>query len=267
MPSTVPSHPGGFRSPAGIDYFGRGHWLSRIQAHISYGARHRMFQIWKRYAGEIRGKSILDVGTTPDLERQDSNCMIPWFQNEGVNVFLYSPEDISGLASIFPGTTILSTNGFGQPIRASDQSFDWATASAVLEHVGSSDDQVNFIRECARVSDGLFLTTPNRGHWLEFHTKLPLLHWLPRATHRRILRGLGKRNWALESHLRLVGHSELGALARLALGKEFDLTIGEIWTLGMPSNLILLARRKSAAVARSSATHTSIGSVDLPASR
>jgi hypothetical protein len=205
-----------------------------------------MFRIWKRHAGEVRGKSILDCGTTPDLERQDSNCMIPWFQDEGLNVFLYSPEDISGLASVFPRTTILLTNGFGQPIRASDRFFDWTTASAVLEHVGSSDDQVNFIRECARVSDGLFLTTPNRAHWLEFHTKLPLLHWLPRAAHRRILKAIGKRNWALESHLRLVSRIELSALAQRALGEEFCFTIEQIWTLGMPSNLILLARRKAA---------------------
>ena len=84
-------------------------------------------------------------------------------------------------------------------------------------HVGGPDHQRAFIAESARVGDGLFLTTPNRWHWLEFHTKLPLLHWLPRAAHRRVLRWLGKSPWDLESHLRLVGSSELHSLALKAL--------------------------------------------------
>ena len=63
-----------------------------------------------------------------------------------------------------------------------------------------------------------------------------------------------KGKWALESHLWLVSRSEPGSLAQQALGKEFDITIGEIWTLWMPSNLVVPARRKSAAAARSDAT-------------
>jgi hypothetical protein len=119
------------------------------------------------------------------------------------------------------------------------------SASAVLEHVGSAADQTAFIRECARVGKGLFITTPNRWHWLEFHTKVPLAHWLPRSVHRRLLRQVGLPFWAEEKNLRLVDRAELGALASRALGSGWDWTIRTINTLGMPSNLLLLARART----------------------
>jgi hypothetical protein len=227
----------------GIDYFGRGHWLTGVQERVSLAARRRMFEAFRRYAGERARGTILDVGSTPDRERQDSNCMIPWFEEGGLAVSLYSPEDIGKLREVFPRATILPSAGFGAPIPAPERAFSWAASSAVLEHVGGRDAQVAFVRECARVADGLFLTTPNRWHWLEFHTKLPLLHWLPRRAHRALLRGLGKGAWASEGHLRLVGERELAAIAREALGDAFTFEVQAVRALGMSSNLVLLAKR------------------------
>jgi hypothetical protein len=232
-------------SPHGIDYFNRGHWLSGLQARVSVGARRRMFELWRSRAGELRGASLLDVGATPDAERLDSNCMLPWFQEAGLSLSLYSPEDVSHLEAELPGVRVLPPSA-GAAIPAPDVSFDWVSSSAVVEHVGSAEQQVGFVRESARVARrGLFITCPNRWHWLEFHTKLPLLHWLPRGAHGAVLRRIGLASWARESHLRLVGARELSRLAGRALGKDWRFDVASIWTLGMPSNLILLARRSA----------------------
>lgn len=232
--------------PQGVDYFNRNHWLTAIQTRVSIAARRRMFELWRGYAGPLQDKSLLDVGATPDLERIDSNCMLPWFHDTGAAVSLYSPEDITGLGAAFSWARILPSQGFGKPIPAPERSYDWVTSSAVIEHVGGARQQVEFIRECAQIArQGLFLTTPNRGHWFEFHTKLPLLHWLPRRMHRAALRGLGQTLWSQESHLRLIRAGELRAQAEAALSGSFDFAIRRIWTLGMPSNLILLARRRA----------------------
>lgn len=226
-----------------IDYFKRGRWLVGIQDRLSLAARRRMFGHWQLFAQPIAGKSMLDVGATPQQERPDSNCMIPWFRDAGMRVTLYSPEDISGLAGSFPWATILPSAAFGAPIPVPDRSYDWVASSAVIEHVGAAAEQIAFLRECGRVADGLFITTPNRYHWLEFHTRLPLLHWLPRRLHRLLLRSIGRGEWAQECNLRLLGTSELRALAAAALGDHFTVEIRRIWTLGMPSNLVVLARR------------------------
>ncbi len=229
----------------GIDYFGRGSVLTSLQERFSLVARRSMYRLWLAYAGDVKGQTVLDVGSTPDRERRDSNCMLPWFQASGVRLSLYSPEDIRGIGDLFPYATILPSAGFGAPLPVPERSFDWTVSSAVLEHVGGVEAQVAFIADCARTARGLFLTTPNRWHWLEFHTKLPLLHWLPRPTHRATLRALGRTTWSQESHLRLVGATELTALARQALGDAFTFELRHVWSLGMPSNLVLLARRRA----------------------
>ncbi len=227
----------------GIDYFGRGHWLSAVQARVSVRARRRMFELWRARAGELAGASLLDLGATPDVERLDSNCMLPWFREAGLRLSLYSPEDVSHLAVSLPGVGILPPAA-GRHIPATDASFDWVSSSAVIEHVGAVDQQRDFLAESARVARrGLFHTCPNRWHWLEFHTKLPLLHWLPRAWHRAVLRSIGKAAWARESHLRLVGSRELAGMADRALGGGWRVEVRSIWTLGMPSNLVLIAIR------------------------
>ena len=100
------------------------------------------------------------------------------------------------------------------------------------------------MRECARVARrGVLVTCPNRWHWLEFHTKLPLLHWLPRTWHRVVLRRIGLHTWARESHLRLLSSRELATIAERALGGGWGYEVSSIWTLGMPSNLVLIASR------------------------
>jgi hypothetical protein len=229
----------------GIDYFNRGHWLSGVQARVSLGARRRMFELWRGHAGDVAGQSVLDVGATPDVERLDSNCMLPWFQAAGVALSLYSPEDVSHLAATLPGVRILAPAA-GASLPAPDASHDWVTSSAVIEHAGSQAQQEAFLGECARVARrGIFVTCPNRWHWLEFHTKLPLVHWLPREWHRALLRRVGLEAWARESHLRLLGSGELDGMARRALGAGWSWSVRSIWTLGLPSNLVLLATRRS----------------------
>ena len=227
----------------GIDYFNRGHWLAGIQQRISVETRKRMFQVAVSGLGLKAGQKMVDIGTTPDIERRDSNCMILWFHDLGMHITLASPEDITNLTTVFPFTRILPAKGFHHPIAAGICEFDLATSSAVLEHCGDRISQMAHLKECARVADMIFLTTPNRWHWLEFHTKLPLIHWLPKSMHRAFLKRVGLHFWAKEENLNLLSRRQLKELAQDALGDEFELQVHWIWTLGMPSNLVLLAHR------------------------
>ena len=55
----------------------------------------------------------------------------------------------------------------------------------------------------------MFLTTPNRWFPIELHTRLPLVHWLPRSASDRAY-DLMRRGWAKENHL--LGSSDLRRL-------------------------------------------------------
>ena len=234
------------RIDKGIDYFRRGHWLTSIQEKVSLRARRKMYDIWLQFNAP-HGSTILDVGTTPDLERLDSNCFLKWLLDARFIVSAVSPEDLGDLNKKYSQIQILPKLPFDstKPWKIDTNSFDWVFSSAVLEHVGDNNRQVHFLRECARISGQMFITTPNRWHWLEFHTKLPFIHWLPPYFHRKLLRVLGLDFWSLTENLNLVSFSQLEILAIEALGKDFIFEIKTVRTLGRASNLILIGRRIS----------------------
>ncbi|HEY3298393.1 MAG TPA: class I SAM-dependent methyltransferase, partial [Armatimonadota bacterium] len=76
-----------------------------------------------------------------------------------------------------------------------DKSFDVCWSNAVIEHVGDAAAQESFLREIARVSDFAFVTTPNRTFPIEVHTRVPLLHFLPKGIFDAFMRMIGKK-WA-----------------------------------------------------------------------
>ncbi len=90
-----------------------------------------------------------------------------------------------------------------------DQEFDVVHSNAVIEHVGGRERQEAFVREALRVGRRVFLTTPNRWFPVEVHTRLPLVHWLPRPVAERAY-DLARMPWAKEN--RLLSARELRAL-------------------------------------------------------
>src|SRR5262249_2853874 len=123
-----------------------------------------------------------------------------------------------------------------------DSSFDYVHSSAVIEHVGSHQDQAAFIRQVWRVARrGIFLTTPNRWFPVEFHTVMPLIHFLPPAAFLGCLRAMGEDFFSEESNLNLMSRSSLQRAARDAGLDNFR--VESVLLLGWPSNLLLIARR------------------------
>ena len=90
-----------------------------------------------------------------------------------------------------------------------DQAFDVVFSNAVIEHVGDVGRQRQFVAEALRVGRRVFITTPNRWFPIEVHTRLPLVHWLPRAASDRAYDLAGK-GWARENHL--LGSGDLRGL-------------------------------------------------------
>jgi len=60
-----------------------------------------------------------------------------------------------------------------------DSSFDFCFSNSVIEHVGDFADQKQMATECARISNGYFIQTPNRGFPVEPHFQFPMWTLLP----------------------------------------------------------------------------------------
>jgi hypothetical protein len=93
-----------------------------------------------------------------------------------------------------------------------DDAFAIGFSNAVVEHVGTRDDQRRFVAELVRTCRRTFIATPNAGFPLDPHTLLPFVHWLPRRARDRVLRRLGQGRWADELELNPLGARDLLAL-------------------------------------------------------
>lgn len=190
-----------------------------------------MFNEFMRLFRPDETTRIVDVGLTPDTSLQESNFFEKWYPYPwklvGTGI-----EDIACLNSEFKSVTLVRTEKYQLPF--ADKSFDLAFCAAVLEHSGSNQAQKALVDELLRVSRKFCLFTPNRFFPVEFHTLLPLIHWLPQSRHQRILRVMGRKFWADTENLNLL---DRGSLRKL-FPAGASVRIRNIRLLGITSNLM-----------------------------
>ena len=177
---------------------------------------------------------ILDVGVSVDVTYETSNYLEQWSAITAVRL-----DDAAHLERLY-GVRFIRANGLHSPFR--DSAFDVVHSSAVLEHVGSFRNQISFVQECCRVARRwVFLTTPNRWFPVEFHTVLPIVHWLPKRAFRVLMRATGYSFFADENNLNLLSMKEVRAICARVNGFVFE--VSSVSLLGWPSNILLTGRR------------------------
>ena len=104
-----------------------------------------------------------------------------------------------------------------------NSSFDVVTANAVLEHVGSVENQRFFVSELMRVGRRVYITVPHRFFPVEHHTAIPFLHWFD-ATFPLACRALRKDKWADSENLILMSRRRLKDASPKDRGIEIGMT-------------------------------------------
>ena len=210
-----------------------------LAVRVAARVRAKMYRDFVRECGVSSESTILDVGVTSDQSYSSSNYLEALHPDKG-KITACGIDDASFLERLYPGVRFVFGNGLELPF--DDRSFDFVHSSAVLEHVGSFANQNRFVNECARVTrKGFFLTTPNRWFPIEFHTQLPLVHWLPKRQARKALKAIGLEFFAEEANLNLVSRSELRSIGRKLAG--YRVRVLQRKLLGWPSNLMLVGER------------------------
>lgn len=183
---------------------------------------------------------ILDIGVTADKTFKNSNFFEQLFDYPG-QITALSDQNAAWMEGAYPGLRFVRGDALSLPFM--DGSFDLVFSSAVLEHVGSQENQFQMISEACRVSRRyVCMVTPNRWHPIEFHTNLPLLHWLPRPMYRSVLKAIHLSEYADPNNLNLCDLSGLATLCRRITSYDVVFTCQRF--LFFKSNIILLMTKR-----------------------
>jgi len=153
-----------------------------MDVHSVYGFflrpfRRRRMRAFERSFRPTESTTILDVGGTP------FNWELAGIRSRLTLLNLSPPAGFDA-----PAASYRFVVGSGAQLEFDEGAFDVVFSNSVIEHLGSWEQQQAFAREVRRVARGLWVQTPARGFPIEPHLMTPLLHYLPSAWQRRLLR-------------------------------------------------------------------------------
>jgi hypothetical protein len=213
--------------------------------------RRKLFDAFQAFRGTDAMDTVLNIGMSPAPQFDNFNCLWEWSSpQERARIISY---EIAALkqqeARPFrhPDAIDLGREPNALHLPFNDASFDWVFCNEVIERMGTLERQYALLMELNRIArKGVFLSTSNRWHPIEFNTSLPFLHWLPDASWRRMLRLAGKTPWAAEHAFQLVGSKTLYRLANLLPGKPKH-DVGHKRIFGVKAHFFLMLEKPRAA--------------------
>lgn len=205
---------------------------------LSFRARVNMHKEFIRLVNPGEHETILDVGASAMPAYTASNFLESVVPPQTITAVGLG-EDNPIWHEMYPGVEYIQGNALDLPFE--DNAYDIVYSHAVIEHVGNFANQVQLIREAIRVAKrAVWITTPYRWHPVEFHTVLPLLHWLPKKLHRYLLTKFGREFFAKEEVLNLLDYTSLSKAVSLCDQEEIkDTKIHMSRFLGFKSNMLL----------------------------
>lgn len=171
-------------------------------------ARGRIYKDFLELCHPRPGDRILDVGVS-DVVTDGANVLERCYPHTQ-DITAVGLGEGTAFRAAYPKVAYRQIQP-NQPLPFPDRAFRFAAANAVLEHVGSKEDQRRFVAELMRVADEVFITVPNRFFPVEHHTAIPLAHYWDRSF-RTACKVLNKGEWAREENLILMRWSGLSAL-------------------------------------------------------
>ena len=220
--------------------------MKKIYSAFNYGLIDRIvLKKRKEIVGLINKKvrifkfnSIVDIGTTEDSASKSSNFIIK--NIKFIKIFKsISDQNIKDkFFKVKIKRSILKKLDKSEKKKVKS---NIVISSATIEHVGSRYNQYLMIKNMIKISKNFVIfTTPNKLHPIEFHTKIPLLHMLPKRIYRKILRIIGLAFFAEEKNLNLLSKKDLIIL--LNKFKNISFQIFEIKLFFFVSNFVIFIK-------------------------
>jgi hypothetical protein len=201
--------------------------------------RYEMSEIINKYISNQSIEHALDIGTTDDDDFESSNYLIKNLRN----IKIYRSISDQKINSKFFSKTLTKsiTDNFSNE-EIENYSSDLVISNATIEHVGDKNSQIKMTENIIKLSKKIFvITTPNRFYPFDFHTKIPLIHWLPKKIHRKILKFLGFNFLSKEKNLNLLTKKDLVNIMKELNQNKYQFF--HIRFLFFKSNIILIGKK------------------------
>ena len=180
----------------------------------------------------------LDIGSTNDMENESSNYLIKNLNN----IKIYKSISDQYISNNFFHKILKKsiTEEFSKD-EVKEMKSDIVISNATIEHVGNVDNQIKMIQNILQLTNKYFIiTTPNRYHPIDFHTKLPFIHWFPKNFHRRLLKIFKLEFFSKEENLNLLSKNEFKILLESSGANNFKIL--DISLFGFKSNIVVIGK-------------------------
>ena len=203
--------------------------------------RFEMLQILKKKIFKISINSLLDVGTTEENYLKSSNFFLKKFN------YIKTKKSISNQNIDQKKVNFFLNKSISKKLLTKEIKIlksDLVISSATIEHVGNSSNQIKMMKNIIKLTKKFFfVTTPYRFYPIDFHTKIPLIHMLPKKIHRKILYLLNLKDYAKEENLNLLGIKDVKLIIKKVKTNNFKIKLFKIKLFGIISNLIIYGER------------------------
>lgn len=222
----------GFHSQFGIAF------ISRQISNISLKVRKKMYSLFEK--NFLDSQNVLDVGVTSENTAPEANFFEELYPYKE-RITAVGVEDAQHLEEKYKGLKFIKIRP-GQKLPFTDRYFDVSFSNAVIEHITDENQRQEFVNELLRVSNAVFLTTPNKYFPIELHTGMPLIHFcLPRLFNFLLNKMIISKFYNTDN-LRLLNRSEL---KRLAERTNVPFEILPVYLFGFVSNWVLILKQKA----------------------
>jgi len=211
---------------------------SNFTDNIIHKKRLEIISIIKENLISSNFKDILDIGTTVDTSKS-SNLIIKNLKNFKSYKSISNQKITSNLFTKKLQKSI--TQDFSLNELETFRS-DVVVSNATIEHVGSDQQQLKMLKNIVKLTKKIFIVvTPNRLHPIEFHSKIPFIHWLPKKIHRKILSVIGMSYLSKEKNMNLLKPINLVNLMKNFNNVEYEIKFVKF--LMFKSNIILIGKK------------------------
>jgi len=212
--------------------------LGKIKYKLMYRSRSDKLKLFLNDVCSSDSNKVLDVGAA-DVEYSPFDNFLEKYYPHPEKITALSIFPLVHFSQRYPSVSAVVYQGGRFPFE--DNSFDVVHSNAVIEHVGSRDKQIDFVKELARVGKKFFFTTPSRHFIFETHTNIPFFHFLPKHFFDRLLLLLGKE-WASGDYMNLLSRKDVEVLMRKACVHKFKIITKRM--MGLPLHYFVIGEKE-----------------------